>query len=251
MQLNPFHKHYRRKIARAYYASARITRLRDRFAGNRNGVLVYAGVHRADTLARIFTRYRSIYSFEADPELYAELKRRYRHCKSVRIFNCAVADYDGEIAFNICNAKGCSSIGQFSDQWKPAHKLHMVKTVRVRCINLCNFLRDHQVEEVDDYLSDIQGFDLQALKTLKPYIVRGKIKNIQSEVSMHRGLYKDLPDNSLEGFERLLGGNYRLVAKMSSKALDQSDGLLQAGQFGEIPVDYWDMDCKWTLKNGR
>ena len=104
---------------------------------------------------------------------------------------------------------------------------------------------------MDDYLSDIQGFDLQALKTLKPYIVRGKIKNIQSEVSMRRGLYKDLPDNSLEGFERLLGGNYRLVAKMSSKALDQSDGLLQAGQFGEIPVDYWDMDCKWTLKNGR
>lgn len=248
MQLNPFHRHYRRKIARAYFASAAITRLRDRIAGRRSGVLVYAGVHRADTFARIFTRYERCYGFEADPELCAELKRRYRHCESVRIVNCAVADYDGEIEFNICNAKGCSSIGTFSDQWKREHKLQMVKTIRVRCINLGNFLRKHGVEEVEDYISDIQGFDLQALTTLRPYIDDGKIKHIQSEVSTNRGLYDGLPNNSLDGFDRLLGGNYQLVAKMSSKELDESEGLLRAGQFGEIPANYWDMDCKWTVK---
>lgn len=248
MQLNPFHRHYRRKIARAYYASAFITRLRDRIAKRRSGVLVYAGVHRAGTFARIFTRYEFCYGFEADPELCAQLKRQYRHCESVRIINCAVADYDGEIEFNICNAKGCSSIGDFSARWMREHKLRMVKTIRVRCINLGGFLRDHHVDEVEDYISDIQGFDLQALKTLQAYIDGGKIKNIQSEVSTNRGLYDGLPDNSLDGFERLLGGNYKLVAKMSSKELDESDGLLQAGQFGEIPANYWDMDCKWTLK---
>jgi len=248
MQLNPFHRHYRRKIVRAYYASAYIARIRERLAGRRGGVLVYAGVHRAGTLARIFTRYETVYGFEADPELCAALKRAYRFCKSVRIFNCAVADYDGEIEFNICNAKGCSSIWTFSDQWKHEHKLQMVKTIRVRCVNLGNFLRDHGVAEVEDYISDIQGFDLQALKTLQAYIDRGKIKNIQSEVSTNRGLYQAMPDNSLEGFERLLGGNYRLVAKMSSKELDESDGLLRAGQFGDIPENYWDMDCKWELK---
>lgn len=249
MQLNPFHRHYRKKIARAYYASAHLARLRDRLARNRKGVLVYAGVHRAGTFARIFTRYQSCYGFEADPELCAKLKRQYRYCKSVHIFNRAVADYDGEIEFNICNAKGCSSIGKFSDQWKHEHKLQMVKTIRVRCINLCNFLRDNQVEAVEDYISDIQGFDLQALKTLKPYIDGGKIKNIQSEVSTNHGLYRAMPDNSIDGFERLLGGKYELVAKVSSKKLDASEGLLQAGQFGDIPDNYWDMDCKWTVKS--
>ena len=233
---------------RAFYASAHITRIRDRLAGHRKGIMIYAGVHRAGTFARIFTRYETCYGFEADPELCAKLRRQYRYCERVHIFNCAVADYDGEIAFNICNAKGCSSIGNFSEHWKHKHKLQMIKTIKVPCINLCNFLRDNNVEEVEDYISDIQGFDLQALKTLKPYIDSGKIKNIQSEVSTNKDLYKDLPDNSLNGFDRLLGGKYECVAKMSSKELDESEGLLSAGQFGEIPDNYWDMDCKWAVK---
>ena len=247
MQLNLFHKSYRRKIAAAYYASGFVTRIRDRWTKHRQGVMVYAGVHRAGTFARIFTRYEICYGFEADPDLFAELQRLYRHCPQVHIFNCAVADYDGQIEFNICNAKGCSSIGKFSEHWK--HDLKMVKTVTVPCINLYNFLQGKAVHEISDYISDIQGFDLQALKALKPYIDNGKIITIQSEVSTDNDLYKDMPDNSEDGFNRLLGEKYTLVAKMSSRELDESDGLLCAGQFSEVPKDHWDMDCKWMVKS--
>jgi FkbM family methyltransferase len=216
--------------------------------GKKKGTLVYVGLHKGSGFNSIFRQYKVCYGFEANPDLYAKLEKRFRKYSNVHIFNYAVADKDGEIDFNISSNGGASSsIGNFSDNWENFKSGHvkMVRTIRVPCINLNNFLENHGVQSIDDYVSDIQGLDLQVLKTLKPLIDKRKIMTITCEVTKndHQNIYKDLPDNSESGFNQLLNDNYECIAK--------GWGVLQDGNFKGVPNHWWEMDCKWKARESR
>ncbi len=210
----------------------------------KNGVLVYAGMHKGSGFSSIFRKYEVCYGFEADPELYEQLKIKFGKYPQVKIFNVAVGNYDGEIEFNISSNDGASSsIGNFSQSWEnhKSGEIKMIKKIKVPCINLYSFLQKHNIEHIEDYVSDIQGFDLEALKTLKPLIDEKRIKNITSEVTKDsfRNIYDDLPDNSESSFNLFLGDKYKCVAK--------GWGILTDGQFNEVPDEWWEMDCKWRV----
>lgn len=211
-------------------------------AKRKKGVLVYVGLHTGRSFRPLFHRYRVCYGFEANPELFGELQKEFRSCPNVRLFNVAAAGHDGKIEFNItdndCGAS--SSIGRLDGNFIDA--IHIVKTIRVPCVNLCRFLEQQGVDYIDDYISDIQGMDLEVLKTLEPFIRSGKIGSISCEVTKdkYRNCYGDLPNNHEAAFNRLLSGNYTLVAK--------GWGILKDGQFNEVPESWWEMDCKWSLK---
>ncbi|MDD9805990.1 MAG: FkbM family methyltransferase [Gammaproteobacteria bacterium] len=211
-------------------------------AKRRKDVLVYVGLHTGRSFRPLFHRYRVCYGFEANPELFAELQEEYRSCPNVRLFNLAAADRDGEIEFNITSNDGgaSSSIGRLDENFND--EIRIVKTIRVPCVNLCRFLEQQGVDYIDDYISDIQGMDLEVLKTLEPLIRRGRIGSISCEVTKdkYRNCYSDLPDNHEAAFNRLLSANYTLAAK--------GWGILKDGQFNEVPEHWWEMDCKWNLK---
>jgi hypothetical protein len=118
----------------------------------------------------------------------------------------------------------------------------MIKTIKVPCVNLLGFLRKLNIDYIDDYISDIQGLDLEVLKTLRPMIEARQIGSIKCEVTKdtYRNIYHDLPDNSESGFKKLLEDHYDLVAV--------GQGLLVDGKFDNIPEDAWEMDCKWSVK---
>ncbi len=92
------------------------------------------------------------------------------------------------------------------------------------------------------YLLKIQGMDLEVLKTLGPMIENRKIGRITSEIAKNEygNVYKDLPDNSENGFNDFLGKNYECVAK--------GWGILKEGSFKEVPEEWWELDCMWKLK---
>lgn len=208
-------------------------------------VLVYAGVHRGHSFNLVFLDYETCYGFEANPDLFLELQKQYAKFPHVKLFNCAVTDYDGEVEFNISNNDGASSsVGDFKDDFSKAQAGHlkMVRKIKVPCINLYNFLQRNGVAFIDDYISDIQGMDLTVLKTLKPFIDAGKIGSISCEVTKNekKNIY-NLPDNSEIGFQSLLGHSYVMVAK--------GWGLLSENGFSEVKDSWWEMDCKWKLKN--
>ena len=210
---------------------------------SRKGTLVYVGMHRGGGFEQIFRRYKRCYGFEANPELFKTLEEKFGDCPGVKLFNVAVADHDGELEFNISSNDGeSSSIGHFSEDWNhfKSGDIAMTSTITVPCINLCRFLRDEKVRVIDDYVSDIQGFDLEVLKTLKPLLDAKKIHSITCEVAKDTNIYHDLPDNSEEGFDALLRENYECVAK--------GWGVLTDGEFSDVPEDWWEMDCKWRKK---
>jgi FkbM family methyltransferase len=212
----------------------------------KEGTLVYVGLHRGRGFNAIFRKYETCYGFEANPDLCAMLQKKFRKHSNVYIFNFAVTGQDGEVDFNISNNGGASSsIGNFAEDWEhyKSGNVRMVKTVCVPSINLYDFLVRQKVQSIDSYISDIQGIDLEVLKTLKPLLEQRKISNITCEVTKdkHRNIYGNLPDNSESGFNQLLRGNYECVAK--------GWGILTDGVFNKVPDSWWEMDCKWKVKN--
>lgn len=245
MQLNPFHRNFSKSFWLSFYNNQGIAKIRFTIARPRKNVLVYCGVNHGDSFNRLFTHYQNCYGFEADPVLFAELQTRYQPYPHIQLFNYAVTDYDGEIQFNVCKSTGMSSLGKLNEQAISENNYGESKTITVPCVNLCKFLQQKSIGEIDDYISDIQGFDLHVLKTMQPYIDAGKIKSIQSEVSTGRKLYDDMPDNSQIGFDKLLGDKYELTSQTQAQAVA---GELRSGKFEKIQNDGWDYDCRWELK---
>ena len=245
MQLNPFHRNFGKSFWHSFYTNKTIAKIRYAITRPSKNVLIYVGVNFGHSLDSIFTNYKTVYGFEADPQLFAKLQIRYQNYPHIKLYNYAVTNYDGELEFNVCtdpDSVGMNSIGKFSRRAKQIladKKLGAeVKTITIPCINLGNFLTQHGVAEIDDYISDIQGYDLQALATMKSYIDNGKIKTIQSEVCTDSPAYTDTPDNSETGFNNLLEDKYKLIAK----------GMFEVGKFRNIPTNAFDYDCKWELK---
>jgi FkbM family methyltransferase len=211
----------------------------------KKGVLVYIGLQKGSSFDAVFRSYETCYGFEANPELYRKLLRRFRRYTNVHIFNDAVTNQDGEIDFNVSKNKGASSsVGQFKEDWInfKSGDVRMIKTIRIPSINLLNFLEKRGIKYISSYVSDIQGLDLEVLKSLKPLIDRKQISDITCEVSKdeHGNIYKGVPDNSESGFKQLLDENYECIAK--------GWGVLRDGEFFNVPDASWEMDCKWKPK---
>lgn len=212
----------------------------------RIGILIYIGMDPNGTFNLMHWGFEKCYGFEANPERYEKLQKRYDGNPRIHLFNAAIADNDGEITFNISsnNNGASSSIGTFNEDWNEVYngeKITMVKSIKVPCVNLYNFCKKHNIDCIEEFFSDIQGFDLTALSTLKPMIEKKQIKYITCEVACNKrgNVYKDLPDNSEEGFKKLLGDNYKMIAK--------GWGALINGKFDKIPDNSWEYDCKWKL----
>lgn len=211
-------------------------------------VLVIIGLDPDGEFNILHRGYKKCYGFEANPERYSKLIKKFDKYKNIHIYNAAVADYDGEIEFNISNNNNgaSSSIGNFKSDWLKTHatqNIKMVKKIKINCINLYNFCQKKDIQFIDDYISDIQGMDLQVLRTMKTFVDNRLIGTIRCEVTKneHKNIYSDLPDNSENGFNELLNTNYVLISK--------GWGILVDYKFDKIPKQSWEMDCKWELKN--
>ena len=134
-------------------------------------VLVYVGMHRGAGFDKIFKNYTVSFGFEADPELFHYLEQKYRRERGVKLFNAAVTGHDGQIDFHIAsNDGGSSSVGKFRPDWDhfKTKSITPTKTIKVSSINLETFLQKQGIDYIDEYISDIQGMDLEVLKTLEP-----------------------------------------------------------------------------------
>jgi FkbM family methyltransferase len=211
----------------------------------KKGILFIIGLESGGVFRWMYNAYESCYCFEPNPERFKKLQKKYSKCSHINLYNIAAAQYDGEISFNISsnNNGSSSSIGHFKKEWQQQYQIEMVKTITVPCINLNNFCVKYDIRFIDDYVSDIQGMDLEVLKTMKPMIDKKMIGTITCEVTKDdkNNIYYDLPDNSEKGFTDLLKNNYELIAK--------GWGYLKENKYDRIPYNVWEMDCRWRLRS--
>jgi FkbM family methyltransferase len=214
--------------------------LKHNFLGNGNRTLIYLGLHKGSSFDELIGTHKVCYGFEANPELYKQLIKKYKFYTNIHIIHAAVTDFNGVIKFNISSNNGrSSSIGEFKKAWPNA--VEMLYTIEVPAIKLSEFLKEKNVDFIDTYCSDIQGNDLTVLKTLSSWIKNKKIGSITCETSKdsYQNIY-ELGDNSESGFKELLHENYYLAAK--------GWGVLKDGEYIEVDESWWEMDCKWKLK---
>jgi FkbM family methyltransferase len=183
-------------------------------------VLVYCGLNRGDGFERLINsgKYDIHYGFEANPELFKKLEDRFTQ-ENVKLYNYLLSDTDDdEVDFYIQDANQgqnyyASSIGKITEEYlsNSSNKIDVTKVYKLKTVNLLFFLRKEGIEEIEFLLTDLEGSDLNVLKTLKPMIDAKQIKMIQSEVEPDdkEQKYSHL-DNKLTGFKDLLQSHYMI-----------------------------------------
>lgn len=205
----------------------------------KKGTLVYVGGNIGDELYTIFFKYNKCYVFEANPNNYEILKQRFSSYKNILIYNYALTDKPGNLTLNLSgvhnNAAG--SLNTYSDD----RHVKIVDSIEVIGINLYDFLKENKIDYIDEYISDIEGYDFIVLKTLEKMIEKKCIEFITCEVIRdNKSPYTGTKNYRFSDFDDLLSDNYKLVAT--------GDGYLKDGIFNDVP-DTWNfMDHKWKVK---
>jgi FkbM family methyltransferase len=183
-------------------------------------VLVYCGVHNGQGLSEELRRgFDVVYGFDANPEKIKNAKKRFPSNlrQKFHFFNYALTDKnDEEIEFNIFeNWDASSSLGDLNPEYGHAKtgvlKDTPVNKIKVKTINLGDFLSKKGVKYINRVVTDLQGNDLTVVKTLKEYIDKQLIEEIKCEVEWDEkpSIYNGLNSNKLKDFNKFLDGKYK------------------------------------------
>lgn len=202
------------------------------------GTLVYIGLNKGDSFASIQYKFKLAIGYEANPDLYKDLVKKFRRQKNIKIFNYAASDKDSEALFHISQNKDMvsSSLHDFSK----SHKKNVghLKKIKIKTINLANHLNKQNISFIDHYISDAEGHDYTILNSLESFINTNRIKKIQCEVTRNnkKNPYLNIK-NFEECFDKLLPPQYQKICS--------GWGNLTKGRFDDVPSDYNFMDVVW------
>ena len=147
---------------------------------------VYAGLGvytSAVGKAALMSSFDRFIGFEPNPYQYTKIKDETSHIPGVELYNVAVSDNDNDIQYYVSNDDTGSSVYPINEEGATKD------VINLQCVHLGNFLKSINVDSIDVYISDIQGNDLTAIKSMKGLLLSKSIGIIQAEV---HGLLHDL-----------------------------------------------------------
>ena len=202
--------------------------------------LVYIGTNEGNSLWGLFDKFDKVYAFEPNPEVFANVRRRFGNFEWVTLVNAACSEEDGEAELYITPNIVSSGLSDVNVEKYPGDPA--VRKVSVKTINLCKYLKEEGVEYVDLYYSDCQGSDLSIVKTMKEYFDNKKVGQMYIEthgdgVELYKGM-----DNQFGGFKDCLSENYKIqyisLGRLNGKIVNES----------QIPEGELEWDTFWEVK---
>ena len=175
--------------------------------------LVYVGANVGVSLWSLFDKFDKVYVFEPDPEMFSELKRKYKQFEWVTLINAACSDKKGTAKFYVTGNRVSSGLAETSKEFQKVQGENgsTLKEIDVDTINLGDYLKSQEVDFIDLYYSDCQGSDLTILKTMKKFIDEKKIGETFIETHADGSeIYVGL-NNQFSGFKKLLDKNYDFI----------------------------------------
>jgi len=175
--------------------------------------LVYVGANVGVSLWSLFDKFDQVYVFEPDPEMFSELKRKYKQFEWVTLINAACSDKKGTAKFYVTGNRVSSGLAETSKEFQKVQGENgsTLKEIDVDTINLGDYLKSQEVDFIDLYYSDCQGSDLTILKTMKKFIDEKKIGETFIETHADGSeIYVGL-NNQFSGFKKLLDKNYDFI----------------------------------------
>lgn len=213
--------------------------------GKKKKVLVVVGLKGDGVFRSMFRNYENCYGFEPDPVLFEKLEKKYQKYPNVHLYNAAVDTYEGEVNYDLSDSEEIPETLQpeiEQDSGDTFADISVDQMTRIICLQMYRFLDRHGIDYIDDYISHNEGKDFEVLNTLKPFIDSRRIGTITCAVTRNgkHNDYRDLSNNSEIRYYKLLSDNYELVAR--------GWGQLKDGVIKDVPDDWWEMDCKWRVK---
>jgi FkbM family methyltransferase len=132
----------------------------------------------------------NIYSFEPNPICYNYLKENFKNYSNLKLFNSAVGDLKGIYQFNLTKDTYSSSLLELNEKYKNNKVLSFSETIMIDVINLNDIIEEENINEIDFYKSDTQGYDLKILKSLGEnirLIKKGRIEVVNKNNQIYKG----------------------------------------------------------------
>lgn len=206
----------------------------------KKGTLVYLGLNTGESFDRIYYKYNLVIGFEPNPDNFIKLKK-YQNQNGVHLYPYAVSDKEGEFDFYLPTNKNNDASASLSDFTEVRGEISSRKSIKVKTVLLTNILKELNIDFIDKYISDIEGYDFTVLKTLSDFLDQKKIKELQLEAFQN---HVDNPytkvTNYEKQFDKLLDFNYEKVAR--------GWGLMKPGQFDDFREDHFSIDLLYKLK---
>ena len=212
-------------------------------------IAVYIGANRGYGLFHVVNEFDEIHVFEPDTEIFEELKQNCINFNNYKcdivLNNCACYLESGTKTLYITENRVSTSLSEVDISTFDTIGPHSggkpsVKKIKVETINLYDYLKENNIDDIDYLLTDTQGADLTILKTIKPYIEQKKIKKLFCETHGNgKSLYVEL-DNQFDGFKELLSDNYEISYYSFDGQYKPKDYVVQ-----DTDIEW---DTCWTLK---
>ena len=119
-----------------------------------------------------------LYAFEAHPHWAKLIREKFASISpSCVLVEKAASDKNGSAMFHMCKRHGASSLLKMKDdntlaQYWPGRDdiLYSGNSVNVETVRLDTFIEENNIDKIDYLNIDVQGMDLQVLKSLGKYI---------------------------------------------------------------------------------
>lgn len=140
-------------------------------------VIFEAGGHRGEDTIKFAARWpdAQILSFEPYPPSFEKLSQITQDLKNVKAYQLAVNDYKGTAVFYVVQdvkRDGASSLLQPSAE---TVELYVGPKIEVPCVILDDWCRDNAVDHIDFMWLDLEGVELQILKSSPTILATVKV----------------------------------------------------------------------------
>jgi len=162
-------------------------------------------IHQGDTVVDIgancgaLTRYAvlknasKIYSIEADPKAFGNLKKSFSSCETVFPINCLVDKTSGESQFYSCKSNSTVS-SKIKDQIDAFYKGEEYELNTIKSLSLNDVISQNAIEHVDYFKMDIEGGEYDSLSTLDWSFFTKNVKKFVLEFHHYQKFKKEFND---------------------------------------------------------
>jgi FkbM family methyltransferase len=147
---------------------------------SKNPVIIDVGAAHGDTTAYFLKLIPGcqVYNFEANPDLAAEIKKRFAN-QPVKTYPVALSDKADKLTFHIADNEFSSSYKEYNDN----EQFQNIKSVDVDAIPLDTIMNEeNSVNEIDILKLDVQGAELDVLRGANQTLKKTKMLIVEQSV---------------------------------------------------------------------
>ena len=162
--------------------------------------------------------------FEPITKVAEYLENQFRDSgKTVVVVNAAVYSDTTPRVLSLYNRNGVSSTlgrpSQFNKDSYPAVDWQLIGKQKVRCVRL----EDYLPLRLTTLIVDTQGCDFEIMRTIKPWLMDGRIDFIRAECDGLQPMHDGLPDNSAQSLLAYMSQFDYTMRKVPRKRQSNSD----------------------------